>query len=51
MKGRQPSRLVPGSHVLTDVERVVDTVAFLQEGRVRLQAPLDELKVRMGTNR
>jgi len=35
------------SHVLTDVERVADTVAFLEEGRVRLISPLDDLKARM----
>ena len=35
------------SHVLTDVERVADTVAFLDEGRIRLVAELDDLKSRM----
>lgn len=34
------------SHVLTDVERVADTVAFLHEGRVRLVSSLDDLKAR-----
>jgi ABC-2 type transport system ATP-binding protein len=34
------------SHVLTDVERVVDTVGVLDGGRLLLQAPLEELKER-----
>jgi len=34
------------SHVLTDVERVVDTVAFLERGALRTCAPLDEVKAR-----
>jgi ABC-2 type transport system ATP-binding protein len=34
------------SHVLTDVERVVDSVGVLDGGRLRLQAPLAELKDR-----
>jgi ABC-2 type transport system ATP-binding protein len=32
--------------VLTDVERVVDTVGVLDGGRLLLQAPLEELKER-----
>jgi ABC-2 type transport system ATP-binding protein len=32
------------SHVLTDVERIVDTVGILKDGSMRLVAPLDELK-------
>jgi ABC-2 type transport system ATP-binding protein len=34
------------SHVLTDVERVVDTVGVLHGGRLLLQAPLEELQGR-----
>jgi ABC-2 type transport system ATP-binding protein len=34
------------SHVLTDVERVVDTIGVLDGGRLKLQAPLEELKER-----
>lgn len=34
------------SHVLTDVERVVDTVAFLDRGAVRSAGALDEVKAR-----
>ena len=34
------------SHVLTDVERIVDTVGVLDGGRLKLQAPLEELKER-----
>jgi len=34
------------SHVLTDVERVADTVAILNHGAVRVLAPLDDLKAR-----
>jgi ABC-2 type transport system ATP-binding protein len=35
------------SHVLTDVERVVDTVGVLESGRLCVQAPLEELQARM----
>jgi ABC-2 type transport system ATP-binding protein len=35
------------SHVLTDVERVVDTIGILDAGGLRLQAPLAELHLRM----
>jgi ABC-2 type transport system ATP-binding protein len=34
------------SHVLTDVERVVDTVGVIDGGRLLLQAPLEELQAR-----
>jgi ABC-2 type transport system ATP-binding protein len=31
------------SHILSDVQRVCDTVGVLREGRLRFQGPLDEL--------
>jgi ABC-2 type transport system ATP-binding protein len=34
------------SHILTDVERVADRVAIIDRGKLRLQAPLDDLKAR-----
>src|SRR5690606_26482952 len=34
------------SHVLQDVERVVDDVLILDHGKVRVAGPLDELKAR-----
>jgi ABC-2 type transport system ATP-binding protein len=36
------------THILADVERVCDTVAILDHGRVVAQAPTDELKARYG---
>jgi len=36
------------THILSDVERVCDTVAILNRGRVVAQAPVDELKARYG---
>jgi len=36
------------THILADVERVCDTVAILNHGRVVAQAPIDELKARYG---
>ena len=36
------------THILADVERVCDTVAILDLGRVVAQAPIDELKARYG---
>ena len=38
------------THILSDVERVCDTVAILHEGRVVTQAPIGELKARYGTS-
>ncbi|MBH9553643.1 ABC transporter ATP-binding protein [Inhella gelatinilytica] len=35
--------VVFSTHILSDLERVAFNVAFLQAGRIRLQAPLDEL--------
>lgn len=39
------------THILSDVERVCDTVAVLHEGRVVTQAPIGELKARYGARR
>jgi ABC-2 type transport system ATP-binding protein len=39
------------THILADVERVCDTVAILDRGRVVTQAPMDELKTRHGGGR
>jgi len=36
------------THILADVERVCDTVAILDHGRVVAQAPIDDLKARYG---
>jgi ABC-2 type transport system ATP-binding protein len=39
------------THILGDVERVCDSVAILDRGRVVAQAPIDELKHRYGTQK
>ena len=39
------------THILTDVERVCDTVAILDRGRVVARAPIDELKARYGVQK
>jgi len=39
------------THILSDVERVCDTVAILHDGRVVTQAPIGELKSRYATSR
>lgn len=39
------------THILSDVERVCDTVAILDRGRVLTQAPIPELKARYGTHK
>jgi ABC-2 type transport system ATP-binding protein len=39
------------THILSDVERICDTVAILDEGRVVAQAPIDELKARYGAEK
>jgi len=36
------------THILSDVERVCDTVAILDHGRLVARAPIDELKARYG---
>lgn len=39
------------THILSDVERVCDTVAILDSGRVVVQAPVEELKSRYGARK
>jgi len=39
------------THILSDVERICDTVAILDEGRVVVQAPIEELKARYGAGK
>lgn len=39
------------THILADVERVCDTVAILDHGRVVAQAPIDELRSRYGASK
>ena len=39
--------LLLSSHILTDVERVAERVAFLQEGVLRVHAPLETVKDRI----
>ncbi|MBN1192088.1 MAG: ABC transporter ATP-binding protein [Coriobacteriia bacterium] len=39
------------THILSDVDRVCDTVAVLHEGRVLTQSPIAELKARYATSR
>jgi ABC-2 type transport system ATP-binding protein len=39
------------THILADVERICDTVAILDQGRVVAQAPIDELKARYGASK
>ena len=36
------------THILADVERVCDTVAIIDDGRVAAHAPIDELRLRRG---
>ena len=39
------------THILGDVERICDTVAILDNGRLVVQAPIDELKARYGAEK
>ena len=39
------------THILADVERICDTVAILDRGRVVVQSPIDELKARYGAEK
>ncbi len=42
----RPMSIVVSSHVLRDIERLVDRITCLSEGRLRADAPLDELQER-----
>lgn len=39
------------THILGDVERICDTVAILDHGRMVVQAPIDELRARYGAEK
>jgi ABC-2 type transport system ATP-binding protein len=39
------------THILADVERICDTVAILDHGRIVAQAPIDDLKARYGAGK
>jgi len=39
------------THILGDVERICDTVAILDHGRLVVQSPIDELKARYGAEK
>ncbi len=45
-KLRGQSTVFMSSHILADVERVCDTVAIVDRGRLVVQAPIDELRQR-----
>jgi ABC-2 type transport system ATP-binding protein len=49
LKGR--TTVFFSTHILADVERICDTVAILDQGRVVAQAPIDELTSRYGASR
>ncbi|HEY5112550.1 MAG TPA: DUF4162 domain-containing protein, partial [Coriobacteriia bacterium] len=49
LKGR--TTVFFSTHILSDVERVCDTVAILDQGRVVVQAPIDDLKARYGASK
>ncbi len=49
LKGR--TTVFFSTHILSDVERICDTVAILDQGRVMVQAPIDELKARYGASK
>jgi ABC-2 type transport system ATP-binding protein len=49
LKGR--TTVFFSTHILADVERICDTVAILDHGRVVVQAPIDELKARYGAEK
>jgi ABC-2 type transport system ATP-binding protein len=49
LKGR--TTVFFSTHILADVERICDTVAILDQGRVVVQAPIDELKSRYGASK
>jgi len=41
--------IVISSHLLQDIERIVERIVFLEKGRVVADAPLDDLKARYAT--
>lgn len=47
LAGEREITVVIASHILSDVERVVDHVAFIKEGKTVCQAPLEDLKSRV----
>jgi ABC-2 type transport system ATP-binding protein len=49
LKGR--TTVLFSTHILADVERICDTVAILDHGRVVVQAPIGELKERYGASK
>jgi ABC-2 type transport system ATP-binding protein len=49
LKGR--TTVFFSTHILSDVERICDTVAILDQGRVVVQAPIEELKARYGASK
>jgi ABC-2 type transport system ATP-binding protein len=49
LKGR--TTVFFSTHILADVERICDTVAILDEGRVVVQAPIEQLKSRYGASK
>jgi ABC-2 type transport system ATP-binding protein len=49
LKGR--TTVFFSTHILADVERICDTVAILDKGRVAAQAPIGELTSRYGASR
>jgi ABC-2 type transport system ATP-binding protein len=49
LKGR--TTVFFSTHILADVERICDTVAILDQGRVVAQAPIDELTSRYGASK
>jgi ABC-2 type transport system ATP-binding protein len=47
MQAERPITIVLSSHILSDVERVVDRVAFMQDGRVIRTGELEDLRARV----
>jgi len=49
LKGR--TTVFFSTHILADVERICDTVAILDHGRVVVEAPIEDLKCRYGASK
>jgi ABC-2 type transport system ATP-binding protein len=47
LRNKREVTILLSSHILSDVERVIDRVAFVSEGRLLLQSELDTLKGRV----